>query len=320
VDEIIVYDDGQSSLKPRHHARTGYGNEDVSAALTDPDGFLIHLLSYLECPPYLRKRLFSIHPDLRGAGVLPPLDIPSHLKPNEWCQYREGVSVGPVGKQSATKETPRKKQKKDSSAVDGSEELSSTLVDAGFPVEIAANIAPNTRITLKFSDTYAPSDFPFSKSSADIGLGTEAVITAEAQDPALPREEAGYYWGYNVRRASTLSSIFTECPFEDGYDISLGTSERGQSIFELLSSSRESPLPAAVNHALIVFGGLGGLEVAAAADEDLANKGIDKRNVSELFDHYVDICPGQGSRTIRTEEAVLIALAQLRQWTSTAIQ
>jgi methyltransferase len=54
------------------------------------------VLSYLETPQYLRKRLYPIDESLRYAGVLPPLRIPSHkaripagkLEPGE---VREGV-------------------------------------------------------------------------------------------------------------------------------------------------------------------------------------------------------------------------------------
>lgn len=46
------------------------------------------------------------------------------------------------------------------------------------------------------------------------------------------------------------------------------------------------------------------------ADETLQLPGSDS---SALFDMWVNTCPGQGSRTIRTEEAVLITLARLRQ-------
>ena len=46
------------------------------------------------------------------------------------------------------------------------------------------------------------------------------------------------------------------------------------------------------------------------ADETLQLPGSES---SALFDLWVNTCPGQGSRTIRTEEAVLITLARLRQ-------
>jgi predicted SPOUT superfamily RNA methylase MTH1 len=56
------------------------------------------LLSYMETPQYLRKKLFKLKPELRYAGILPPLRTPHHplgkrtrdLKVGE---YREGVTV-----------------------------------------------------------------------------------------------------------------------------------------------------------------------------------------------------------------------------------
>lgn len=59
---------------------------------------IVTLLSYLETPQYLRKRLFKIKPELRYAGILPPLRTPHHplqkrarrLKTGE---YREGAVV-----------------------------------------------------------------------------------------------------------------------------------------------------------------------------------------------------------------------------------
>ena len=49
-------------------------------------------------------------------------------------------------------------------------------------------------------------------------------------------------------------------------------------------------------HLLIVFGGLKGLEYSLECDENLQ---VDDARL--LFDHYLNTCPGQGSRTIRTE-------------------
>ena len=58
---------------------------------------------------------------------------------------------------------------------------------------------------------------------------------------------------------------------------------------------------------LVVFGGLHGLEASLDADPDL-----DADDPSLLFDHYLNSCPTQGSRTIRTEEAILITMSSLR--------
>lgn len=49
-------------------------------------------------------------------------------------------------------------------------------------------------------------------------------------------------------------------------------------------------------HALVVFGGLQGLEAGVDADANL-----EVTDPSLLFDFYLNTCPSQGSRTIRTE-------------------
>uniref|UniRef100_A0A8D8LF29 Methyltransferase C9orf114 n=1 Tax=Cacopsylla melanoneura TaxID=428564 RepID=A0A8D8LF29_9HEMI len=61
-------------------------------------------------------------------------------------------------------------------------------------------------------------------------------------------------------------------------------------------------------HGLMMFGGLQGLEAALENDENL-----EAESVEELVDAYINTCPSQGSRTIRTEEAVLISLARFSQ-------
>ena len=307
VDEIIIFNDGQSqshSKSPHpwqgHHRGGGgrdFESEDGYTGVSDPDNFLYHLLSYLECPPYLRMKLFPLHPNLRTAGSSHSLDMPHHLKAEEWCQYREGVTTEESSTDSET-----------------------TSVDVGFAsaIKIHAAIPPYTRVTLKFASAETPSSFPFRPNAPP-----SAIPAAEAVDPAEPRGEAGYYWGYTVRQASSLSAVFTESPFEEGYDVSIGTSERGVHLSDVLykqTSKTTRSLPESFKHALIVFGGVAGLEVAAAADPELAGKGITKANVGDLFDFWVNACPGQGSRTIRTEEAVWVTLSQLHSWNQNANQ
>lgn len=54
------------------------------------------ILSYMETPQYLRKRLFGLKPELRYAGVLPPLRTPHHPLSNKTenlkiGEHREGI-------------------------------------------------------------------------------------------------------------------------------------------------------------------------------------------------------------------------------------
>lgn len=131
-------------------------------------------------------------------------------------------------------------------------------------------------------------------------------VEAEAVAPETPRMEAGYYWGYTLRRADSLSAVFTETGFDGGYDVSFGTSERGEPVDEMVLE--EIPR---YRHLLAVFGGVAGLETAARNDPVLKEKGVGGGNVQDLFDYWVNLAPGQGSRTIRTEEAVWCGLMGL---------
>lgn len=122
-----------------------------------------------------------------------------------------------------------------------------------------------------------------------------------------PRAVSGLYWGYSVRLASCLSAVFSECPFKEGYDLSIGTSERGSSVDQVALPS--------FRHALVVFGGLEGLEAGVDVDPNL-----EVTDPSVLFDFYLNTCPSQGSRTIRTEEALLISLSALRPHIEEAVK
>jgi hypothetical protein len=59
---------------------------------------------------------------------------------------------------------------------------------------------------------------------------------------------------------------------------------------------------------LIVFEGVAGIEESVNADKSTALPGEYSRR---LFEVWVNICPYQGSRTIRSKLAVFIALTRL---------
>lgn len=82
IDTIFVYQEGNNK----------------------PDGSLmVMILKYLETPQFLRKRLFPKMNDLKFAGVLQPLKIPSHITPANSKKInrgdiREGIVVSVKGK------------------------------------------------------------------------------------------------------------------------------------------------------------------------------------------------------------------------------
>lgn len=270
VDEVVVFDDGQAESRAPEPG--GY------TAFADPNFFLFHVLTYLETPPHLRKALFPMHPDLRTAGALPSVDMPHHLRAEEWCEYREGITTH--------------------SSSSGRGKMARTFVDCGLRQQVAipGAIEPHTRVTVKLGHTSSDGD----------------TISGLPVSPETPREEAGYYWGYSVRQAASLSAIFTECPFDGGYDISVGTSERGKPLQSLIDDeSSPTHVQPSWKHLIVVFGGVAGLEAAFQADSELQSAGVSQ--AEEVFDSWINLVPNQGSRTIRTEEAVWVGLSGLRE-------
>ncbi len=113
VDEIIIYSD------------TPHVNQS-----RDLD-FIATVLSYMETPQYLRKKLFKLMPKLRYAGILPPLRTPHHptksrIRKLKVGEFREGIAVA-RGKRGV---------------------LADIGVEHPIPT-VGARIPPGTRITVK---------------------------------------------------------------------------------------------------------------------------------------------------------------------------
>ncbi|KAJ3089773.1 hypothetical protein HK102_005536 [Quaeritorhiza haematococci] len=278
--------DNTASKKPKKPTTTTDGVfESISKKGADPNLFLARVLQYLETPQYLRKALFPVHRDLRYAGLLNPIDCPHHVRIDDISLFREGVTLD------------RYSSKK-------------SLVDCGMrkEVQIDRALQPGIRVTVQLDV----------ESVQDYMNGSGGGIRGTVVSPKAPRETYGLYWGYNVRLASSISRVFSESPFEDGYDLTIGTSERGQNIDTLKASvegdegetgdgARKS-FPR-FRHLLIVFGGVKGIEAAIETDEELK---ISSDDAEALFDLWINTCPAQGSRTIRSEEAILITMSGFR--------
>jgi len=351
VDEVVVYDDGLGTAlnsnsnyrrgpsTTQHHRSSAAtsdkmedGNykksednnmeeEDVKVNVdekkqtkerpsTDPHAFLARILQYVECPQYLRRMIFPMHPDLQFAGLLPPLDAPHHLRKHDVSTYREGVTMADNDKVVHDNNDANDAIK------------SGSLVDCGIPnrlVRIDRIIPPGIRCTVKLDPK------AYTQRSGRRDNFMEGIVVS----PTAPRDEDGMYWGYSCRLASSINSIFSECPYGGGYDLKVGTSERGDISIDdpkfslkkkrTMSNDNGKRTQTAsgggngeddtrFNHLLIVFGGVAGIEECVDADESMTLPGEESQ---KLFDIWVNVCPYQGSRTIRSEEALFITLARL---------
>ncbi|CAE7022917.1 SPOUT1 [Symbiodinium natans] len=274
VDEVVIFEDRSDAAASEE--------DGVSNSMA----FFVRNLQYLETPQYLRKQLVPVHKDLKWVGLLAPLDAPHHLRKYENLAYREGVVL---------------KKQMDRPHTDSEEgEQKGCWVNCGLadPVWVAGSeIATDVRVTVRLDEE------PSGRGRGGRGSGRGRGATTRrgrAVDPREPRERLGLYWGFQTRLAGSLKAVFDECPWEGGYDLSIGTSERGES----LGLGR---LPK-FRHLLLAFGGLGGFEEVLADAKSGYKADTDP---ASLFGRYVNVCPRQKSRTIRTEEALLIALAIL---------
>ncbi|KAB0407086.1 hypothetical protein E2I00_004242, partial [Balaenoptera physalus] len=259
VDEIVVFDEEGQDAKTVEGEFRGVGKKGQACVQ------LARILQYLECPQYLRKAFFPKHQDLQFAGLLNPLDSPHHMRQDEESEFREGIVV----------DRPTRPGQ-------------GSFVNCGMKkeVKIDKHLEPGLRVTVRLNQQQLPES------------KTYRGKVVSSQDP---RTKAGLYWGYTVRLASCLTgtrtvsacsiadfparvrglavdllpkprpptrtrsqvavacAVFAEAPFQDGYDLTIGTSERGSDV-----ASAQLP------------------------------------NFSVLFDRYVNTCPNQGSRTIRT--------------------
>jgi predicted SPOUT superfamily RNA methylase MTH1 len=252
-----------------------------------------------------------MHPNLRYAGLLPSLDMPHHKTADLSLPYFEGITVEAAryGNGYGNYEEEAKRRKKEKKK--GKKDHTMTFQDQGKTVHVQAGLKEPLAVTV-YTDI-ALSTRVTLKRNQDFEISADDDFLVEPVPNEAPRREAGYYWGYQVRRVKRLSSVFKKCPFvEKGkYTLTIGTSERGIPVEKAnLEISKALETKTNAQHILIVFGGVGGLEVAVKNDPKLVEKKI--TSAKSLFDYWVDLCPGQGSRTIRTEEAVWIGLMGLR--------
>jgi hypothetical protein len=118
--------------------------------------------------------------------------------------------------------------------------------------------------------------------------GRSGHIKGTVVAPSAPREDDGTYWGYTTRMASSIKDVFDSCPFPEGYDLKIGTSERGDRSVE----DKQFKLPT-FEHSLIVFGGVAGIEECVDADENIKLPGSQSKKLFDLW--YVVIMDDSGA-------------------------
>lgn len=146
-----------------------------------------------------------------------------------------------------------------------------------------------TRVTVKLNETKFDNKLKF--------------YTGKAVSINEPKEELGTYWGYSVRIVDKFKEIFDNSIYNEKFDLLIGTSDKGQ----LYTEANFKPYKD-FKHCLIIFGGLQGIEGMVEHDEKF-NLKIEE--IDSIFDLYLNTCPNQGCRTIRTEEAMLVSLAAI---------
>jgi len=204
---------------------------DTIRVFHDPRGrgesnFIKKVLEYLETPQYLRRRLFPLSEDLRYAGLLPPLRIPSHkakvpLGRLQAGEFREGVVLA-----------------------DG------FSVDAGLdvPVALRKKETPQRRVTLKITSASQSGAEGVTVDRRDVkaywGYSVEVSGTgALLADSAFPLKVATSRLGDPVARVAR--SLRTDLQGAGGVMLLFGSPSRG--LFETVGKDLRSRVSYVLN-------------------------------------------------------------------------
>ena len=280
-----------------------YSSQDLPEAIEHFDDrkwsrsmyMFISNLAYLETPQYIRRTIFKINPILRMAGLQNPLDAPHHPRSHDWIPYREGIVIAPPTLRCTISDV--------------------SWIDCGLsiPCRVSGSFPLGARVTIRFHPS-SHSRFEQMKNRKQHNYHLirrkryreTSFIEGTVVDRREPTDHYGLYFGYRVRAARNLREAIYECSFNKGrYDLVIGTSERGTVLDPCTFK-----IPEIKKHILIVFGPPFGLE--ECVEDELSE--IPLTSFGSLFDYYLNICHYQKSRTIRTEEALLIALTLLKPY------
>ncbi len=219
IDKAIVYRDSKATMRDYRVLRI--------------------ILEYLSTPPHLRKKLFPLLPELRYVGLLPPIQAPSHIVPEEPAP---GIIIDGLVE----------KCEGDSCRV----YLGSKM---GYGI-LGKRVRPGKLITVE-------------------------VLKVEEGVIRLRQVKPSFYWRYRVETYPSLKQVIGK--YSDKMII-VGTSRLGTCDKDIIRRTLKG------RDILIVFGGPEG-HVWDELDKD-------------GFDLIINSIPFQGTRTIRTEEAVMLSI------------
>ncbi len=200
------------------------------------------LLEYMATPPHLRRKIFPIIPELKKAGLLPPLRVPGHDLPRE---PRRGVVMEGLVEECS------------------SSRCRVYLGSYGVGV-LEGRAKPRRRIVVEIVDE------------------DKLRVRRLGKPP--------FYMGFRVRAWPNLASGILEAK-KHGVKV-IGTSRTGACILE----SNPLDLYSEARGLALVFGGPRGSVVRDAGG-------------AELFDAIYNTVPLQGTKTVRTEEALAATLS-----------
>lgn len=210
------------------------------------------LLRYSVIPPYLKKRLVPKSPTLRYAGMIPPLQIDTHLAtdPPQEGEIRLGYIEGMEGDRL-------------------------TLY---IGLKKTVKVSPKTK-PVRFMERLIP------------------VVNARG-DWIVP-EEGSYYLGFEVAYAEHEDILSLMRKYAG---LRIGTSRHGEHVSRLADKLRRDCMDR--GRVALVFG-----EPYRGLREMLEELGGE---VEEAFDYYLNFIPGQGTKTVRVEEALIAVLQTVR--------
>ena len=165
------------------------------------------VMDYLNTAPYLRKRLYELRPELRYAGLLPPLNIPTHPEKAslDYPHYREGLVISSGSR---------------------------SVVEAGLekPIRLRRRLAQGSRVVLRIEprEDGGVSVVARSRRSVEVYPGFRTAIVEERL-PEIAR-------GYDLRIATSrkgsdiremLPSLREACAGKGRICVAFGASREG---------------------------------------------------------------------------------------------